>query len=229
MLEERLNDELEDEEENLENENIDTGIDQIEMENTKVELLQYRSKEEIIKEIDSFVIEDSLSLKEKINKCRFFEELDALIKNVNFEENILFETFSGSSENYWSTTQKLAIDKIKSLPMKRDYIKSQIDEDKRKVDAENNKRQEAAKPKKEVKQKKEENKTIKYKYPFKLHFAGHNIETDHIFENEKEYSPEEITKKMLEHQFYEFAGSVRYSYMDEENVLIPIFQQYKKG
>lgn len=74
-----------------------------------------------------------------------------------------------------------------------------------------------------------EQKIAKYKYPFILHFAGHNIETDHIFENEKAYTSEEIRTKMLEHQYYEFSGEVDFKYLTKENVLLPIFQQHKKG
>lgn len=68
-----------------------------------------------------------------------------------------------------------------------------------------------------------------FKYPFILHFAGKNVETDHIFEQDKEYKAEEIRTKMLDHQYYEFAGSVKFDYIEKENVLIPIFQQHKKG
>ncbi len=68
-----------------------------------------------------------------------------------------------------------------------------------------------------------------YKYPFTLHFAGKNIEIDHIFHIDKEYKAEEIRAKMLDHQYYEFAGKVKFDYIQKENVLIPIFQQHKKG
>lgn len=200
----------------------------------EVVLLKYRSKEEIIKEIDSYSIGEDLLLEEKVNKVRFLEELNPLIEGINFEENILLATFEGNEEDAakWTLLQKAVTEKLKSLPKKKDYVKSKIAEDKRKVDEENRKRKEAAKPKlkqKDNKEKKEEDKPKSYKYPFILHFAGHNVETDHIFKADKEYTPAEITKKMLEHQYYEFAGSVTYTYIEKDNVLIPIFQQYKKG
>ncbi len=66
-------------------------------------------------------------------------------------------------------------------------------------------------------------------YPFTLHYAGQNRDTDHIFENGKEYTAEEITKSMLNHQYYEFAGKVEYDYIKADNVLVPIFQQHRKG
>lgn len=69
----------------------------------------------------------------------------------------------------------------------------------------------------------------RYEYPFIIHMAGNNIEIDHIFENGKKYTEEEIRKAMLEHRFYEFAGKVAFEYLKKENVLLPIFQQHKKG
>ncbi|WP_279194122.1 hypothetical protein, partial [Holdemania massiliensis] len=94
-------------------------------------------------------------------------------------------------------------------------------------------------PKKEQKEKKEVKKaskksegnqeSVKYRYPFILHYAAQNLDVSHVFEDGHEYSAEEITKKMLEHQFYEFAGKVSYDFRADDNVLIPIFQQPKKG
>jgi hypothetical protein len=34
---------------------------------------------------------------------------------------------------------------------------------------------------------------------------------------------------MLEHQYYDFAGTVTFEFLEKENVLLPIFQQHKKG
>lgn len=76
---------------------------------------------------------------------------------------------------------------------------------------------------------KEENKQKKYKYPFIIHLAGRNLETDHIFESDNEYTEEEIRTKMLEHQYYDFSGKVSFEYLEKENILLPIFQHHKKG
>ena len=83
-------------------------------------------------------------------------------------------------------------------------------------------------PKKETK-KEEKQESAKYRYPFILHYAAQNLDVSHVFEDGHEYSAEEITKKMLEHQFYEFAGKVSYDFRADDNVLVPIFQQPKKG
>ena len=69
----------------------------------------------------------------------------------------------------------------------------------------------------------------KYKYPFKVYLAGRFLDIDHIFEENQEYAESEISAALLEHQYYEFAGKVTYDYREQENVLIPTFQQHKKG
>lgn len=69
----------------------------------------------------------------------------------------------------------------------------------------------------------------KYTYPFVFHYAGRNLDVSHIFEEGKQYSSSEITKAMLQHQFYEFSGNVTYDFIESDNVLVPIFQQHRKG
>ena len=81
----------------------------------------------------------------------------------------------------------------------------------------------------EPKKAEEKQEAVKYRYPFILHYAAQNLNVSNIFEDGHEYTADEITKKMLEHQFYEFSGKVSYDYRVEDNVLIPIFQQPKKG
>jgi len=69
----------------------------------------------------------------------------------------------------------------------------------------------------------------KYKYPFQVYLAGRMLDVTHIFEENQEYTSEEINKKMLEHRYYEFAGQTTYDYIEADNVLVPTFQQHKKG
>lgn len=89
-------------------------------------------------------------------------------------------------------------------------------------------KEEKKKPEKQA-SKKETKGEKKYKYPFEIYLAAEKRDVSYIFENDKEYTDTEITKKMLEHGFYEFAGSVTYDFMEKDNVLVPIFQQHKKG
>ncbi|HAH93318.1 MAG TPA: hypothetical protein DCM01_05510 [Dielma fastidiosa] len=69
----------------------------------------------------------------------------------------------------------------------------------------------------------------KYRYPFIMYYAAQNIDVSHIFEEGKEYTADEITSAMLAHQFYEFSGKVSYDLIEADNVLVPTFQQHKKG
>ena len=80
--------------------------------------------------------------------------------------------------------------------------------------------------KKEVKKTSDEEE---YKFPFVIYLAAEKKDVSHIFEEGEIYSGEEITKAMLEHGYYEFAGQVTYDYMEDDNVLVPTFQQHKKG
>lgn len=85
------------------------------------------------------------------------------------------------------------------------------------------------KAEKKVVKKEEKLKGKKYKYPFEIYLAAEKRDVSHIFEDGTEYTTDEITKAMLQHGFYEFSGSVTYDYMEKDNVLVPVFQQYKKG
>lgn len=84
---------------------------------------------------------------------------------------------------------------------------------------------------KKVETKKTESKKADkaFKYPFEIYLAAEKKDVSHIFEEGIEYTPEQITKKMLEHGFYEFSGNVTYDFIEKDNVLVPTFQQHKKG
>lgn len=94
----------------------------------------------------------------------------------------------------------------------------------------------AKEPKKEVKKgtkktakSKAASNERKYLYPFQLYSNDHYYETDHIFEEGKEYTFKEIAKAMLEHKKYEFDGELVEAYIEEDNVLTFTQKQYKKG
>ena len=80
------------------------------------------------------------------------------------------------------------------------------------------------KPKKEAKVK--ENK---YKFPFGMFFNHSEQDVTHVFQVEKEYSTDEISKEMLRHGFYDFSGSVSYDYIQDDNMLVVSFQKHAKG
>ena len=65
--------------------------------------------------------------------------------------------------------------------------------------------------------------------PFRIYLAAQKMDVSHIFEDGQSYTESEITKAMLQHGYYEFSGSVKYDFKESENILVPIFQQPKKG
>ena len=69
----------------------------------------------------------------------------------------------------------------------------------------------------------------KWRYPFQLYFAGTVHDTTGMFQEDTEYTADQITSKMLEHHFYEFSGTVEYDYIEETNTLVAMFRQHKKG
>ena len=69
----------------------------------------------------------------------------------------------------------------------------------------------------------------KWRYPFQLYFAGAVHDTTGMFQDDTEYTADQITSKMLEHHFYEFSGTVEYDYIEDTNTLVAMFRQHKKG
>lgn len=65
--------------------------------------------------------------------------------------------------------------------------------------------------------------------PFRIYLAAQKMDVSHIFEDGQTYTESQITKAMLQHGYYEFSGSVKYDFVESENILVPIFQQPKKG
>lgn len=116
-----------------------------------------------------------------------------------------------------STTSKEEVEKIYSKY--KDQVetakKEKLEEEKKAKAAKEKAAKDAANP--------------KYKYPFIIHYAGRNIDTDHMFEHGQEYTADQIRTRMLENQYYEFSGKVTFDYLEKDNVLLPIFAQHKKG
>lgn len=87
-----------------------------------------------------------------------------------------------------------------------------------------------AKPKAAKTDKKEAKvKDKKYKFPFGMFFNHKEHDVTHVFQEEKEYTADEIFKEMLRHGFYDFSGSVSYDYIEDDNMLVVSFQKHAKG
>lgn len=94
--------------------------------------------------------------------------------------------------------------------------------------AEESKKEEKPAGKKVPKKKASTEKT--YKYPFGVYSEGRLIDTSSYgFVPGKTYKEDEITKIMLQHQHYEFAGKMEYSFIKEDNVLVVSIAQHRKG
>ncbi len=94
----------------------------------------------------------------------------------------------------------------------------------------------AEKPKKEEKPagkkttKKKTDTAVKHKYPFGVYSEGRLIDVSNYgFVPGETYKEDEITKIMLQHQHYEFAGKMEYSFIEEDNVLVVSIAQHRKG
>lgn len=74
-----------------------------------------------------------------------------------------------------------------------------------------------------------EAKPKKFKSPFKIQVYTNDLDISGMFEEDKEYTPEEVSSILLEHKYYMFAGEVEWDYRSDDNVLLPVFKQHKKG
>jgi len=73
-------------------------------------------------------------------------------------------------------------------------------------------------------------KEIKFTYPFNFYTEGREIDiTNYGFVDGQEYAENEITKTMLDHRHYEFAGEMTYSMIKDDNMLVATAKQFKKG
>ena len=94
--------------------------------------------------------------------------------------------------------------------------------------AEESKKEEKPAGKKVPKKKASTEKT--YTYPFGVYSEGRLIDiSSYGFVPGKTYKEDEITKIMLQHQHYEFAGKMEYSFIKEDNVLVVSIAQHRKG
>lgn len=82
--------------------------------------------------------------------------------------------------------------------------------------------------KKSIKKKAPAEKT--YKYPFGVYSEGRLIDiSSYGFVDGQDYTEKEITDIMLKQRHYEFAGTMEYSYIEDDNVLVVTGKQHRKG
>lgn len=94
--------------------------------------------------------------------------------------------------------------------------------------AEESKKEEKPASKKVPKKKASTEKT--HKYPFGVYSEGRLIDvSSYGFVDGQDYTEKEITDIMLQHRHYEFAGTMEYSYIEDDNVLVVTGKQHRKG
>lgn len=94
--------------------------------------------------------------------------------------------------------------------------------------AEESKKEEKPAGKKVPKKKASTEKT--YKYPFGVYSEGRLIDiSSYGFVDGQDYTEKEITDIILQHRHYEFAGTMEYSYIEDDNVLVVTGKQHRKG
>lgn len=98
------------------------------------------------------------------------------------------------------------------------------------VDTENESVEKQATPKKKKTASKKEAKKGEHLYPFSIYSEGRIIDiSNYGFVPGETYKEDEITKIMFQHQHYEFAGKMEYSFIEEDNVLVVSIAQHRKG
>ena len=94
--------------------------------------------------------------------------------------------------------------------------------------AEESKKEEKPASKKVPKKKASTEKT--HKYPFGVYSEGRLIDvSSYGFVDGQDYTEKEITDIKLQHHNYEFAATMEYSYIEDDNVLVVTGKQHRKG
>lgn len=126
------------------------------------------------------------------------------------------------------------VEKVEEAPKEADQQPAPVAKDEKQAVeqateiAEESKKEEKPAGKKTPKKKSSSEKT--YKYPFGVYSEGRLIDvSSYGFADGQEYTEKEITDIMLQHRHYEFAGTMEYSYIEDDNVLVVTGKQHRKG
>lgn len=112
------------------------------------------------------------------------------------------------------------VEKVEEAPKEADQQPAPV--------VEESKKEEKPASKKVPKKKASTEKT--YKYPFGVYSEGRLIDiSSYGFVDGQDYTEKEITDIMLQHRHYEFAGTMEYSYIEDDNVLVVTGKQHRKG
>lgn len=122
------------------------------------------------------------------------------------------------------------VKKVEEAPKEADQQPAPVEKAEKQATeiAEESKKEEKPAGKKTPKKKSSSEKT--YKYPFGVYSEGRLIDvSSYGFVDGQDYTEKEITDIMLQHHHYEFAGTMEYSYIEDDNVLVVTGKQHRKG
>lgn len=160
------------------------------------------------------LVREEQEAKKKAEESAKKDTKDAVVEEVEKVEEDKKETDQQPAPV--TKVEKQATEEVKQAPKQATEV------------AEESKKEEKPASKKVPKKKASTEKT--YKYPFGVYSEGRLIDvSSYGFADGQEYTEKEITDIMLQHRHYEFAGTMEYSYIEDDNVLVVTGKQHRKG
>ena len=159
------------------------------------------------------LVREEQEAKKKAEESAKKDTKDAVVEEVEKVEEDKKETEQPAPV---TKVEKQATEEVKQAPKQATEV------------AEESKKEEKPASKKVPKKKASTEKT--YKYPFGVYSEGRLIDiSSYGFVDGQDYTEKEITDIMLQHRHYEFAGTMEYSYIEDDNVLVVTGKQHRKG
>lgn len=160
------------------------------------------------------LVREEQEAKKKAEESAKKDTKDAVVEEVEKVEEDKKETDQQPAPV--TKVEKQATEEVKQAPKQATEI------------AEESKKEEKPAGKKVPKKKASTEKTCKY--PFGVYSEGRLIDiSSYGFVDGQDYTEKEITDIMLQHRHYEFAGTMEYSYIEDDNVLVVTGKQHRKG
>lgn len=160
------------------------------------------------------LVREEQGAKKKAEESAKKDTKDAVVEEVEKVEEDKKETDQQPAPV--TKVEKQATEEVKQAPKQATEV------------AEESKKEEKPASKKVPKKKASTEKT--YKHPFGVYSEGRLIDiSSYGFVDGQDYTEKEITDIMLQHRHYEFAGTMEYSYIEDDNVLVVTGKQHRKG
>ena len=171
------------------------------------------------------LVREEQEAKKKAEESAKKDTKDAVVEEVEKVEEDKKETDQQPAPV--TKVEKQATEEVKQAPKQATEEVKQAPKQATEI-AEESKKEEKPAGKKVPKKKASTEKT--YKYPFGVYSEGRLIDiSSYGFVDGQDYTEKEITDIMLQHRHYEFAGTMEYSYIEDDNVLVVTGKQHRKG